>query len=98
MWKEYRKFNRELISQYGKYVEIFVDTKLSICEKRDVKGLYKLARQGIIKNFTGISDPFEKPTKPEIVIKNKSIEESIKQIMDYWLEVSTDSSTCCAVA
>lgn len=97
-YEEDRKVNRELISQYGKYIEIFVDTKLSICEERDVKGLYKLAREGIIKNFTGISDPFEIPKEAEIVIKNKNIKDSIKQIMDYWLEVSTTTSSCCALS
>ena len=45
----------------SKYIEIWVDTPLEECEKRDVKGLYKLAREGKIKEFTGISDPFEKP-------------------------------------
>jgi len=60
-YKEDREYNKKLISSYGKYVEIFVDTSLEICEQRDVKGLYKQARAGILKGFTGISDPFEIP-------------------------------------
>lgn len=50
----------------GDFVEVFVDTPLDVCEKRDPKGLYKKARAGEIKNFTGISDPYEAPEKPEI--------------------------------
>ena len=58
-YNEDRLYNREKISAYGNYFEIMVDTSLEECERRDVKGLYSLARKGIIKNFTGISDPFE---------------------------------------
>lgn len=69
-----RNFNREIItSTGGKYIEIYVDTGIEICESRDIKNLYKRARTGEIKNFTGINDPFEIPTKPEIVIKNNDI-------------------------
>lgn len=50
----------------GDFIEVFVDTPLELCEQRDPKGLYKLARQGKISNFTGISDPYEPPEKPEI--------------------------------
>ena len=62
--------NREIISAggAGNYVEIYVKTSLEICEKRDVKGLYKLAREGKIKEFTGISDPYEEPMGAEIVV------------------------------
>jgi sulfate adenylyltransferase len=68
-----RAVNRELISGgtdggSGNYVEIYVKTSLEICEKRDVKGLYKLAREGKIKEFTGISDPYEEPEGAEIVV------------------------------
>lgn len=50
----------------GNFIEVFVDTPLKICESRDPKGLYKKARQGIVKNFTGISDPYEEPQTPEL--------------------------------
>jgi len=50
----------------GDFVEVFVDTPLAVCERRDPKGLYKKARAGEIKNFTGISDPYQAPSKPEI--------------------------------
>ena len=67
-YEEDRRFNRELISKYGSYIEIFVDTPIEQCEKRDPKGFYKMARSGEIKNFTGISDPYEKPISPEMII------------------------------
>ena len=76
-----RKYNRELISKYGKYIEVFVDTPLETCEKRDVKGLYALARQGIIKQFTGISDPFEPPENPELKVDDGDISETVNKIL-----------------
>ena len=68
-----RKYNRDLINKLGGYIEVFVNTPLEKCEQRDSKGLYKLARKGIIKEFTGISDPYEVPSNPEITI-NSSVE------------------------
>jgi adenylylsulfate kinase len=50
------------------YVEVFVNTSLEVCEERDVKGLYKKAREGKIKNMTGISAPYEAPAKPDVVV------------------------------
>ena len=63
-----RRVNRELISPLGGFIEVFVNTSLAVCEERDVKGLYALARKGVIKEFTGISDPYEEPMDAEIVI------------------------------
>lgn len=65
------------------YIEVFVDTPLEICEQRDVKGLYKKARAGEVKNFTGISSPYEKPANPDIVIATDkmSVEQSIDVLM-----------------
>lgn len=88
-YEEDRRFNRKLISNYGGYFQIFVDTPLEKCEERDIKGLYKLARKGVIKNFTGISDPFEKPNKNEIILdgsKNDAIDSCIKKIIDKLLD------------
>lgn len=56
----------------GDFVEVFVDTPLEICESRDPKGLYKLAREGKIKNFTGIDDPYEAPENPQLVLAGGS--------------------------
>jgi len=69
-YEEDRQWNRKLISQYGGYIEVFVDTPMEICEERDVKGLYKLARKGLIKQFTGISDVFERPKNSELIISD----------------------------
>lgn len=65
------------------YIEVFVDAPLEICEQRDVKGLYKKARAGEVKNFTGISSPYEKPANPDIVIATDkmSVEQSIDVLM-----------------
>src|SRR5690606_16677002 len=67
------------------FVEVFVDCPLEVVEERDTKGLYKKARQGIIKNFTGISDPYEAPTSPEVCVNTaeESIEESAEKILAY---------------
>jgi sulfate adenylyltransferase len=63
-----RKWNRELISEHGGYVLVYVNTPLEVCESRDRKGLYAKARAGIIPDFTGISDPYEPPEDAEVVI------------------------------
>lgn len=66
------------------FLEIFINTPIEICEQRDVKGLYKKARAGEIKDFTGISAPFEAPLNPflEVKTENKTIDESVKEILD----------------
>ncbi len=64
----------------GDFVEVFVDCPLEVCEQRDVKGLYEKARKGEIKDFTGISSPFEKPENPEITIS--SSEEKLSDAVD----------------
>ncbi|NOX66680.1 MAG: adenylyl-sulfate kinase [Chlorobi bacterium] len=70
----------------GEFTEVFVNTDLETCESRDPKGLYKKARTGEIKDFTGISSPYEKPDNPEIRIdngKDSSLSENVKIIIDY---------------
>ena len=62
-----RQMARNMMAE-GEFVEIFVDTPLSVAEERDVKGLYKRARAGEIKNFTGLDSPYEAPQNPEITI------------------------------
>ena len=76
-----RKEAREIIGE--DFVEVFVDTKLKICEQRDPKGLYKKARAGLIKGFTGIDAPYERPINPELKLSDLSIEKSIKLILSY---------------
>lgn len=68
--------DRELVQslvEEDEFIEIFIDTPIEICEMRDPKGLYKKARSGVIKNFTGIDSAYEAPTKPHIHIKNDKI-------------------------
>ena len=67
----------------GDFIEVFVDTPLEICESRDPKGLYKLARAGKISNFTGISDPYEAPENAEIVLAggSKSPQELAEEVV-----------------
>ena len=73
---------RNLLWQ-GEFIEIFMDTPLEVCEKRDIKGLYKKARNGEIKDFTGISSPYEKPLNAEIHIKDSNFEKNIEWILKY---------------
>jgi adenylylsulfate kinase len=69
----------------GEFVEIFVQASVETCEKRDPKGLYKKARAGEIKNFTGISDPYEAPDKPELVLDSdkKGIDDLAHEVVSY---------------
>lgn len=78
---------RSLLDQ-GEFLEVFIDTPLSVCESRDPKGLYQKARNGEIPNFTGISSPYEAPVKPEIWIKTDemSVEKAAMVVVDYLRE------------
>ncbi len=79
-----REHVRELVKD-DEFIEIFVDTSLRICEQRDPKGIYKKARAGEIKNFTGISSSYESPINPEVHLKtdDQSVDESVEQILTY---------------
>ena len=77
---------RELHEQAGlAFVEVFVDCSLAVAEERDPKGLYKKARAGEIKNFTGIDDPYEAPLNPEIHLKTDqmTLEQEVQIVLDY---------------
>ena len=69
-----RRAVREMVETYGAFIEVHVATSVEECEKRDRKGLYKLAREGKIKEFTGISDPYEIPSKAELVLQTEGLE------------------------
>lgn len=72
------RIHRDLVNQIvgsKNYIEVFVDTPIEICEQRDVKGLYKKARAGELKDFTGISSPYERPEKPDIWIETDRVSE-----------------------
>lgn len=82
---EDRDMARQIHKDAGlKFLEIFVDTPLSVCESRDVKGLYKKAREGSIKGFTGISQNYESPEHPNLVVKTEgvSVHDSAQQVVD----------------
>ena len=81
-----RRKARNLVGE--DFVEIYCDCPLSVCEDRDVKGLYRRAKAGEIKYFTGISSPYEEPEQAELVIKTgeKSIDECVDQILEYLIE------------
>ncbi len=78
-----RELVRKIIGEKD-FFEVFVDTPVEVCEKRDVKGLYAKARRGEIKNFTGINAPYEVPTNSDIEIKteNNNIKEAVQLIME----------------
>ena len=69
-----RRAVREMVESFGAFIEVHVATSIDECERRDRKGLYKLAREGKIKEFTGISDPYEAPTKAELVVDTENVD------------------------
>jgi adenylylsulfate kinase len=86
-YRKDRDFARQLLGD-GRFVEIFVKASVETCEKRDHKGLYQKAKNGEIKEFTGISAPYEEPLKPEIVLDadTMTIEEEVEMVLDYLKE------------
>ncbi len=84
-YQKVRREVRDLVSQDGAFIEIFVSTPLEVCETRDRKGLYSKARQGIIKGFTGIDDPYESPQNAEIVLDTSNIspEQAVQEVLLY---------------
>ena len=82
-----RDLERKIIGEEN-FVEIYINTPLEVCEQRDIKGLYKKARAGEIKNFTGLDAPYETPERPELEIKTEkqSIEESVEKVYMFLME------------
>lgn len=83
---EERENAKELIGE--DYIEIFVDCPIELCEKRDPKGLYKKARDGEIKNFTGIGQEYQEPQNPNVIINSSevTVDEAVEQIINYLKE------------
>ncbi len=79
----YRAIRRETRERIGSFLEVFVDCPLEVCEARDVKGLYRRARAGEIRGFTGIDDPYESPESAEVVVHTdrETVEESLAKIL-----------------
>lgn len=93
-----RELVRSLVVEQGKandFVEVFVDAPLDVCESRDPKGLYKLARSGEIKNFTGIDDPYEAPVNPELKLKSAehTPADLAKQVIRYLQSINKLTTT-----
>jgi adenylylsulfate kinase len=73
-YEETRRMARALVEQWGPFVEVFVKASVEECARRDVKGLYEKAFKGEIEEFTGVSDPYEEPTSPELVVDTEELE------------------------
>ena len=84
-YRDARRHVRNVIEHYGEFIEIFVDTSVEECARRDTKGLYEKARKGLIKNFTGVDDPYEKPEAPELIAETEEStpEELVETILEY---------------
>ena len=83
-FRDEREMARRMMEE-GEFIEVFVDAPLEVCERRDPKGLYRKARAGEIKNFTGIDSPYEPPERPDIVLKTaeRSVDELADQVIAY---------------
>lgn len=81
----YREIRAEMRQNIGQFIEVYVNASIETCEKRDVKGLYRKARAGEIKNFTGINDPYEPPLNPEVTCytERESVDESAAHVIQY---------------
>jgi adenylylsulfate kinase len=86
-YRKDREFVRNLVDK-GEFIEVYVKCPVGVCEQRDVKGHYKMARQGIIKNFTGVDDPYEEPEHPERVIETDqmTVDEGVDHVIQYLAE------------
>jgi len=79
----YREIRDEIRKEIGNFVEVYVKCPVEVCIERDVKGMYKKALKGEIKNFTGIDDPYEEPLNPEVIVETdkETVEESVGKVM-----------------
>jgi adenylylsulfate kinase len=80
----YISIREEIRQRIKDFVEVYVKCPVDICKTRDIKGLYEKAEQGIIKNFTGVSDPYEEPQSPEVTCETdkETIQESVQKVLD----------------
>ncbi|MCR4396372.1 MAG: adenylyl-sulfate kinase [Candidatus Saccharicenans sp.] len=81
----YREIRDEARREIGEFIEVYVKCPLEVCMSRDTKGMYQKAIRGEIKEFTGISDPYEEPLNPELVLETdrETLEESARKVIDY---------------
>ena len=87
-YRDARRYVRNMVEHYGEFIEIYVNTSLEECERRDTKGLYEKARKGLIQGFTGISDPYEEPENPELIARTEenSPEMLVEEILEFLYE------------
>jgi len=83
-FRDDRQLVRNMV-HHGEFLEIFCNTPIEVCEQRDIKGLYQKARKGEIKNFTGISSPYEAPSNPELVIDTGTL--PLSECVDHVIEL-----------
>src|SRR5918999_4588605 len=83
-YEETRQKARKLVEEHGSFVEIFVEASVEECARRDVKGLYEKAFRGEIAEFTGVSDPYEPPASPELILRteDETPEQSAQRVLD----------------
>jgi adenylylsulfate kinase len=88
-YKENRKTARDIVGDDYRFIELYLKCPLSICERRDVKGFYKRARKGEIKQFTGVDDVYQVPDNPDLIIdtENNTLEYAIEYILEYLKEI-----------
>jgi len=84
-YEDSRRYNRDLISQYGGYIEIYMSTPFAVCENRDRKGIYEKAKKGVMKGVTGVDDPYIPPMNPELTIDTSDMTpaEAAQQVLLY---------------
>ena len=83
-YEKARQWARDSVAAHGGFVEVYVSTSIGVCEKRDRKGLYEKARKGLLKQFTGIDDPYEVPKQPEVTItETDSVQKAVDKIVAY---------------
>jgi len=92
----YREIRDEIRKEIGNFVEVYVKCPVEVCIERDVKGMYKKALKGEIKNFTGIDDPYEEPLNPEVIVETdkETVEESVGKVMRKLAELGYIDEWC----
>ena len=84
-YRDARRHVRSMVEHYGEFIEVFVDTSVEECARRDTKGLYEKARKGLITGFTGVDDPYERPERPEFIAltEENSPEAIVEELLQY---------------
>lgn len=95
-----RQTARSMVEQHGRFVEVYVSTPLSVCEQRDPKGLYAKVRAGEIKSFTGVDDPYEAPSSPDVVLdaSQLTVDASVDALIDCIVLDQNESELCATAA